>query len=46
MEKIQQLYSVERHARQQHFDHQQRLEARQQQAVPLLEEIKKHLEQA
>jgi transposase len=45
MELIQGLYEVERRARQGHFTHPQRLQARQKEAVPILQEIKKYLEQ-
>lgn len=44
MGQIQELYAVESHARQQRLDHGQRLEARRQMAVPVLEQIKGQLE--
>ena len=45
IELIQRLYDVERRARQSHFTHEQRLQARWQEALPVLQEIKKYLEQ-
>jgi transposase len=45
MELIQRLYDVERRARQSHFTHEQRRQARQKEAVSVLQEIKKYLEQ-
>ncbi len=45
MELIQNLYDVERHARQSHFTPEQRLEVRQKEALPVLQQIKQYLEQ-
>lgn len=45
MELIQSLYNVERYARQGHLNYDQRLQARQQEAVPVLEQIKQSLEE-
>lgn len=44
MELIQSLYDVERRARQGHFTHEQRLQARQKEAAPALKQIKQYLE--
>lgn len=43
LKKIQQLYTIERKAKEEAFDDQQRLQIRQQQALPILEELGKWL---